>query len=181
VTDKGEKGIVRMSEKSGGEEVIVYELIGTPPSFRGASHVTLAFPVPAKANTFSGCVGGPRGVIPEEAALSAPSPNSLVAVTENVYSKPFVSPVTTAELSESLTLVKCNTGSDKEKEYAVYAVIGDSPSYIDAIHDTVVCPSCPSIADIPEGGSGYVIAFMGADGVLGGEVPISFSAVTTNV
>jgi hypothetical protein len=45
----------------------------------------------------------------------------------------------------------------------------------------VVCPSCPSIADIPEGGSAYVIDFMGADGVLGGEVPISFSAVTTNV
>jgi hypothetical protein len=170
-----------MSEKSGGEEVIVYELIGAPPSFRGASHVTTAFPKPAVADTFKGAVGGPRGVIPEEAALSAPSPNSLVAVTENVYSKPFVSPVTTAELSESLTLVKCNTGSDKEKEYAVYSVIGDSPSYIDAIHDTVVCPSCPPIADTPEGGSGYVIAFMGADGVLGGEVPISFSAVTTNV
>ena len=59
--------------------------------------------------------------------------------------------------------------------------MGDSPSYIDAIHDTVVCPFCPSIADTPEGGSAYVIAFMGSEGALGGEVPKSFSAVTTNV
>jgi hypothetical protein len=66
MTDKGEKGIVRIPEKSVGEEVIVYELIDTPPSLRGASHVTLAFPVPAKANTFKGTVGGPRGVISED-------------------------------------------------------------------------------------------------------------------
>jgi hypothetical protein len=69
VTDKGEKGIVRISEKSGGEEVIVYEVIGTPPSLVGASHVTTAFPKPAVADTFKGAVGGPRGVIAGEDKL----------------------------------------------------------------------------------------------------------------
>jgi len=82
ITDKGEKGIVRISEKSRGEEVIVYELIDTPPSFVGAFHVTTAFPVPAMADTFSGFVGGPRGVIAGEDKLGlVPSPNALVEVT----------------------------------------------------------------------------------------------------
>jgi hypothetical protein len=69
-------------EKSGGEEVIIYKVIGTPPLFRGASHNTLAFPVPAKADTFSGRVGGPRGVICGEDKLwLVPSPSPFVAVT----------------------------------------------------------------------------------------------------
>ena len=57
----------------------------------------------------------------------------------------------------------------------------DSPSYADAVHETVDCPFSPSVAFTPIGGSAYVIAFTGADGSLGGDVPISFSAVTTNV
>jgi len=120
MTDKGEKGIVRMSEKSRGEDVIVYEPIDTPPSFRGASHVTTAFPVPAMADTFKGAVGGPRGVIAGDGMLGlVPSPKALVEVTENVYIKPFVSPVTTTEELASSMLAECTTGSCVEAEDAV--------------------------------------------------------------
>ena len=59
--------------------------------------------------------------------------------------------------------------------------MGDSPSYVEGVHDIMLCPISPSVAETFVGGSGYVIAFIGGEGALGGEVPSGLVAVTTNV
>jgi hypothetical protein len=60
-------------------------------------------------------------------------------------------------------------------------MIGESPSYEEGVHDIVLCPFCPSVAFTFVGGSAYVIAFTGAEGALGGDAPMAFVALTTNV
>ena len=75
-----------------GVDDTVYPSIGAPPS-KGATHETVASPSPGSAitsTTESGCLAGTVAA----AVPAGPIPKELRALTEKVYSVPFVNPNT---------------------------------------------------------------------------------------
>jgi len=66
-----------------------------PPFEAGATNVTVALAFPAVATTPVGAPGTFSGVTCADAVDAAPVPFAFAAVTENVYARPFVSPLTT--------------------------------------------------------------------------------------
>jgi hypothetical protein len=72
----------------------VYELIGEPPLFVGATHEIVTTPPAALAATAVGALGAPTTTIGADAALDAPVPATFRAATLNVYDVPAVRPVT---------------------------------------------------------------------------------------
>jgi hypothetical protein len=86
-----------------GLAVTVYPRIAEPPFEAGADHVITAWPLPAVAEApvgAPGALGGTTGVIGEEELDADDVPALFVAVTVNVYSEPFVKPVTVADVPE---------------------------------------------------------------------------------
>ncbi len=67
-----------------GDEVTVYPVIGDPPLDAGATQVTVAWALPAVAETPVGAPGGAAGVTLLEAVEAGPVPAQLVAVTVKV-------------------------------------------------------------------------------------------------
>jgi hypothetical protein len=81
-----------------GDAVTVYEMIAAPPS-SGAVKPTVAWPVPATADTSVGGPGTVAGVTWPDGADGGPVPATFVAATVKVYAVPFVSPATTIGLA----------------------------------------------------------------------------------
>jgi hypothetical protein len=82
-----------------GIEVTVYFVIGLPPVCTGAVHETTEAPLRFEvADTAVGASGTRAGVTDDDGAEAGPGPIAFVAVTVNVYAKPFVSPVTVHEV-----------------------------------------------------------------------------------
>jgi hypothetical protein len=77
----------------------VYPVIAEPPFEVGAVKATDADPLPGVAVPMVGAAGAPTGVTEtvDEAALD---PTALVALTEQLYCEPFVSPVTLIGLAD---------------------------------------------------------------------------------
>jgi hypothetical protein len=71
----------------------------------GAVQFTVADADPAVADTAVGASGGPAGVTWVEFAELGPVPMALVALTENWYAVPLLSPETLAVVWEPLTVV----------------------------------------------------------------------------
>ena len=67
-----------------GLEVTVYEVIGLPPFEAGAVKLTVAWALPAVAETPVGAPGTVAGVTLFEGDEAGPVPMALVAVTVNV-------------------------------------------------------------------------------------------------
>ena len=65
-----------------------------PPFDVGAVKLTVAWELPAVADTAVGAPGAAYGVTAEDAGDAAPVPARLVAVTVKVYAVPFVNPET---------------------------------------------------------------------------------------
>ena len=85
-----------------GEAVTVYE-VGVPP-VDGATTVTVAEAFPGTAVGVPGAPGGLRGITGAEIADCADVPTELVAVAENVYVVPLVSPDITHDVAGTVTV-----------------------------------------------------------------------------
>jgi hypothetical protein len=81
------------------EDVTVYPVIVLPPLDAGALKDTVAWALPAAADTLVGAPGTVAGVTLLEAVEAGPVPTELVAVTVKVYAVPLVSPVTVMGLA----------------------------------------------------------------------------------
>ncbi len=75
---------LRVPVKLPGVEIAVYEVIAEPPLEAGAVKVTVAWVFPAVAVPMIGAPGTENGVTELEAALGAPVPATVVAVTVKV-------------------------------------------------------------------------------------------------
>jgi len=111
----------------------LYPVIDEPPSLTGAVHDTTAWAFPGTADT---AVGG-FGAVNEDGVTAAlgnePSefPDTLAAVTENVYAVPFVRPETVAVVA-----IMVLTDAPPGDAVTVYPVTADPPLLAGAIHDT---------------------------------------------
>lgn len=82
-----------------GLDVTVYAVIALPPFQAGATKLTVAVVLPARAAPIVGASGTVAGVTLLEGAEGSPTPTAFVAVTVNRYATPFVRPVTVIGLS----------------------------------------------------------------------------------
>jgi hypothetical protein len=118
-----------------GLDLTVYPVIAELPLFVGAVHVTIAEVFPPVAVPMVGAPGivGGEGVTCADAADAADIPIAFVAVTVNVYTVPFVRPVTVAEVLNPDAVAVIAPGLD----VTVYPVIADPPLLLGTDHDTV--------------------------------------------
>jgi hypothetical protein len=79
---------------SPGCAVTVYPMIGEPPLLVGAVQLTVAPPGPELTWATAGVPGGDAGVTLGDGGEDGPVPTPFVAVTENPYELPSVSPTT---------------------------------------------------------------------------------------
>jgi hypothetical protein len=123
-------------------------VIGLPPSDVGATHVTIACPLPAVAVTLAGASGMLMGTTEFDDLDSGDGPCAVIVWTVNVYLVPFVSRVTVAVSVEPSTYTDWPPGL----AVTVYPVIGLPPSNVGATQDTITCPSpaaTPSSVGLP--------------------------------
>jgi hypothetical protein len=114
------------------------------------------------------------GVIEFDDSDGSEFPTLLVATTANVYSVPFVSPVTVS--GEAGPLEVKPPGVD----VTVYEVIAAPPSLTGAVNVIVACKS-PAVATTEVGASGTVTVATAFDGSDGSELPAALFAITVNV
>jgi hypothetical protein len=89
VTIIGEAALVTTSPKL---DVTVYIVISDPPFDAGAANDTIACELPTIADTSVGASETVHGVTIADTLDTPPIPATLVAVTVNVYSRPFTRP-----------------------------------------------------------------------------------------
>ena len=106
------------------------------------------------------------------AADAGPVPRAFVAVTEQLYTVPFVSPVTTSGDAAPLAL--------KAPQVAVYEVIGDPPLDAGGVKAIVAC-ALPAVALTIVGAPGTAAGVTLFDKDEAGPVPTAFVAFTVNV
>ena len=115
-----------------GLDITVQEVMGAPPFEAGAVKVTVTRLLPAVTFTIVGWPGIVAGVAPGKGFEPGPVPVALVPVTVNVYSVPFVRPVTIIGLPAPVT------GGWSGGAGATEYVIGGVP--VDSLKLTVTCP-----------------------------------------
>jgi hypothetical protein len=129
----------------------LYPVIGDPPSDGGNDQFTVALLLPTTLKTLTGFSGadGNDGIIIFDAVDANDVPTELVAVTVNVYSVPFVNPVTVAVVAFAPADAVTPSGMD----VTVYPVIGTPPLNIGTLQFTIAVVF-PFFAVTFDGGSG---------------------------
>jgi hypothetical protein len=154
----------------------VYEVIAVPPLLAGAVNGTFAVAVETVKDAVP-IVGAPataQVVTAVLAALAAPVPTELVAVTVYVYDVPFAPPV--ADIGE-VAPVKV----EPPLRVTVKLVIACPPINAGAVNatDCVPTPVLVALTAVGAPGTAYVvIELLAAEAA---PVPIAFAAVTVNV
>jgi len=113
---------VSVIPETAGDIATVYPVTGLPPSEEGAANVTVACPSPATTATLCGAEGALSGE--PDAMAAGLVPETLSAVTENVYTVPGDSPVTMIGLDKP---VKTSPPEPAGEILTVYPVTGLPP------------------------------------------------------
>ena len=142
---------------SDGSEVTIYSEIELPPVTVGSVQEIMAVPelTPLTTEIFVGAAGRPTGV--DVTVDGVEEPDTLFAVTENVYDVPFVKPVIAYVFVPGGAVIAGVTGTD----VIVNPVIGRPPPVAACVHDNVIKPE-PATAESDEGGGGgdvYIYAW----------------------